>query len=161
MKDLLALAFQCMNELDELKIQYSTNIRWNVSDTFIRKWGQCEKRPDGTFVITVASRLLQDGVDDDALKTTIMHELLHTVDGCYNHGAKWKALAEDVHEHYGYKIKRTADFKDEGVEEIEPKFIIQCKKCGVQVKRYKNSRAIQRYYQYKCANCGGSFERIK
>ena len=58
MKDLKGLVMECVREQDALGIKYSRNITWKVSSAYIRKWGQCKRKPDGTCEITIALRLL-------------------------------------------------------------------------------------------------------
>ena len=38
----------------------------------------------------------KDEIDDNATKTTIIHEILHSCEKCMNHGPEWKKLAELV-----------------------------------------------------------------
>lgn len=160
MKDLKKLVMECVREQGELGIKYSRNITWKVSTAYIRKWGQCRKKPDGTYEITIAERLLRDSVDDDAIKDTIHHELLHSVEGCMNHGELWKRNAAKLNHGYGYSIKRTNDMDGKGIEQIEAKYIVKCENCGAEIGRYKMSRLIEDTKSYRCA-CGGKLIRIK
>lgn len=160
MKNLKKLIMECLSEEDALGIKYARNIKWSVSSSYIRKWGQCRKNPDGTCEITIARRLLEDAVSDETVKTTIHHELLHSIKECVGHGEKWKAYAEKLNKHYGYNIKRTADNEEKGVQMPEYKYIVKCEKCGAETGRYKMSRLIEDTRSYRCI-CGGRLYRIK
>ena len=49
----------------------------------------------GRFKITVSTLAYKQlGHDEDKWIDLFIHELLHTVKGCYNHGKKWKHLVE-------------------------------------------------------------------
>lgn len=160
MKDLKGLVMECVREQDALGIKYSRNITWKVSSAYIRKWGQCKRKPDGTHEITIALRLLDDSVSDEAVKTTIHHELLHSVKECSGHGEMWKRYASKLNRRYGYNIKRTSDNEEKGVEMPEAKYIVKCEKCGAEIGRYKMSRLIEDTKYYRCT-CGGRLTRIK
>ena len=110
--------------------------------------------------INISSRLLQDDVSDDGAKNTIIHELLHTVEGCDNHGLNWQREAEKVNRTYNYKIKRCNSAEEKGVPEIEVtprtvkhKFV--CERCGQIIIRIRESNFTKNYKDYRCGRCGG------
>ncbi len=126
-----------------------------------------------TFRIEISTVLAQ--VDDKALKQTILHELLHTCPGCFNHGEKWKKLAEQVNQAYGYRIKRLSSEEELGIagpaaapgsragnsaERARPnyKYRIRCTGCGTASYRMKRSRVVEHPEQYRCAKCGGALK---
>ena len=39
-----------------------------------------------------------------ALKNFLMHELIHTIPGCFNHGKNWKKYIIDLNEKHGFRI---------------------------------------------------------
>lgn len=88
MKDLMSLVAICKADLDSLGIKYGKVRNWSVNTRAKRRLGQCKKAPFGMFDINVSEQLLKDDIDDQIALDTIMHELLHTVQGCFNHGEK-------------------------------------------------------------------------
>lgn len=90
---------------------------------------------------------MADNVTDKSLDTTIIHEILHTVDGCLNHKAKWQEMANIVNNAYGYNIKRTTSAEEMGVERIEKKIVyhyeIKCTKCNNVWKYQKESKVVK------------------
>ena len=96
MKDLKTLAAECEAELRSLNIQPGEINSWIVNTRAKNRWGQCKRYLPGLFDISISARLLQDSVSDQAAKNTIMHELLHTVKGCYGHRGKWKVLCRSI-----------------------------------------------------------------
>ena len=95
---------------------------------------------DGTFSISLNPCLFADGVNDDIIIQTLLHELIHTVYGCFNHGKKFKFYAQIINNKYGYSISRTTDSSKFGVElpKRKNKFEIVCNNCGA-VWHYKRS----------------------
>lgn len=165
MKDLNKLANRCMEELDAIGIQYAKSIRWQVNTRAKKRWGLCERHPNGVYTISISFRLLADDVADDGAINTIIHELLHTVEGCMNHGVNWKREAEKVNRAYGYNIKRCSNADEKGVEPIEntPQVIkhqFKCKDCGKVYNRMKESKFTKNWKNYRCGCCNGEFIKI-
>ena len=165
MKDLMSLVDICKSELDSLGIKYGIVRSWTVNTRAKRRLGQCRKVGRELFDINISATLLKDDVDDKLALNTIMHELLHTVKGCFNHTGKWKEYAEYINTKLsGYDIKRVAKPFDVGValetKESIYKYILRCTKCGQEIKRQKQSKVILNYKRYRCGKCGGRLERI-
>lgn len=166
MRNLYEYAKMCMEKLDRLGIAYSKNIQWEINTRAKKRWGQCEAILNGC-IISINHVLLDEQNNDVGLINTIIHELLHSVEGCMNHGAKWKALAEKVNAAYGYNIKRTSTADEKGVLEESimkegiNKYRIICLKCGKCTYRTRAciiTKHPDRYYH----KCGGELivERI-
>lgn len=164
MKDLQLLALECMEELDNIGIEYGTVKEFTVNTRAKSRWGQCCKR-DSVYYINISSRLLDDYVSDKATKTTIIHELLHTCKGCMNHGREWQKLADLVNDCYMYNVKRCTSDEEKGIKhiekEIEYKYIFKCQGCGQIIKRTKMSKFVKYYDLYSCGICKNKFETIK
>lgn len=165
MKNLISLANKCMAQLDEIGIEYAQSIRWEVNTRAKKRWGLCERHPNGVYTISISYRLLADDVADDGAIDTIIHELLHTCKGCMNHGENWKREANKVNRAYGYNIKRCSSAEEKGVEPIEntPNVIkhqFKCKGCGQIINRIRESDFTKHYKDYHCGHCNGEFEKI-
>ncbi len=163
---LLETAEECMAELDHLKIPYHRPTSWQINRRAKKRWGQCRRFPDQHYEINISDRLLESIKQKQALKTTVMHELLHTCYGCMNHGTRWKTYAEKVNRAYGYEIKTTDTPLDMGFtkEQLEAyaepyKHRFVCNDCGSVVLRQRESRFTRHYQFYRCAKCGGTFRR--
>ena len=117
------------------------------------------------FDIQIAAALLQDDVDDQAVKDTIVHELLHTIPGCFKHTGKWKQYANTINRLLPqYKIKRGSSYEEKGLEDLRPKpqcrYILKCLRCGSEIGRQRMSAAVEHPEHYRC-KCGGRLTRIK
>ena len=96
MKDLMKLVGESQRDLASVNIRTSNVRNWSVNTRAKARWGYCVKVSKGLFDIQIAAALLQDDVDDQAVKDTIVHELLHTIPGCFKHTGKWKQYAETI-----------------------------------------------------------------
>ena len=176
MRDLTDFALQCMDELDSIGIEYGNIIDFTVNTRAKNRWGQCKAVPGG-YRINISAVLLDERNDEQGLKNTIIHELLHSCKGCMNHGENWKRLAAKVYREYGYNIKRTSSAAEKGMceeaiaERVEAKkqaraarvtYKLQCEKCGHIYTHYRMCDAIRypNLYSCGCAGCHGQLIRI-
>lgn len=86
MRNLTEYAQKCMAELDTLEIQYGNVVEFKVNYRAKKRWGQCKRLSDGTFSININAIFLDERNEEQGLKNTIIHELLHTCTDCFNHG---------------------------------------------------------------------------
>ncbi len=163
---LIQMGEECMKELDALKIPYHRPLKWEINRRAKRRWGQCRKFPDGHYEINISDRLLESIKQKQALKTTIMHELLHTCYGCMNHGTRWKSYAGKVNSAYGYEVKSTETPQEMGLsEEAVEKSLAQfkhkfvCTGCGAVIYRQRESKFTRHHNRYRCARCHGTFHK--
>src|SRR5699024_4635554 len=108
------------------------------------------------FSINISSRLLQDDISDTACKNTIMHEIIHTCNHCFNHGNEWKHISNIVNDCYSfYNIKRCTSPEEKGIneniEKKEAKYILRCTKCGKLFYKNRMCKVIKYHelYQHK------------
>ena len=166
MRELKNIADECITELKSMGIKCGKVRKWEINNRAKCRLGQCVRVSIGVFDISIAGFLLDENTDIFLLKNTVIHELLHTVKGCFKHTGKWKLLAEMVNENYPqYNVKRTfdraviADIAD--IKEPTYRYILKCKNCGLEIKRQRKSKAVINYKNYRCGKCGGNLERIK
>ena len=166
MKDLTKLFNECLKECSKLGIRYGNIVEVTINTRAKKRWGQTCRRADG-FHINISSVLLRDDVSDEATKDTIMHEILHTVDGCFDHKAKWQTMADKVNKAYGYNVKRCTGAWEKGIDSSlmetthNKTYIIKCEKCGVEVIRHRKSDFVLFPSWYTHGNgCGGHFKRV-
>ncbi len=159
MKNLSEYAELCMMILDDCGIAYDDGVAIFANDRFTSLYGQARRRRGALhFEISINSALLEDTVADKALENTILHELLHTVEGCQNHGAKWKRLANLVNSRYGYDIQRCGGDKDENSGAVDAliesnRYVIRCKKCGDIVALRNRKCKLVNHPDWYLSNC--------
>ena len=171
MKDLMTLVAECESELRSLGYKPCENITWSVNTRAKKRWGQCKYTSATTCSISIAERLLQDHVDDQAVKNTIMHELIHTISAgngkhASGHTGRWKEIAAVVNYRLPqYTIKRTTSSAEKGIEPIvrekRIEYTIRCTHCGKEYHRERMSKLVSQPERYRCGNCGHKLERIQ
>ncbi len=160
MKDFQKLINESINEVKAAGITPGNIVSWKINTRAKSRWGLCRKLKDGSgYEIQIAHILLSsDDVSEKACKTTIVHEILHTCDGCKGHTGRWKRYAMIMNTKYGYNIKRTTSNEEKGLSEqyvaTKYKYICKCKSCGSQFGRTKKSKFIQYSEFYSCGKCG-------
>ena len=102
-------------------------------------------------------------LEDSIIKNTIMHELIHCMPYCNNHGTEFKKYANLINKNYGYDISRVGnkkkDFEKSNVEFKETEkynYKIICKGCKQEFYRQRLNKNFTR--KYRCAKCGSTFE---
>lgn len=102
-------------------------------------------------------------LDDNIIKNTIMHELIHCMPYCNNHGTEFKRYANLINSKYDYNISRVGnkkkDFEKSNIEyndNVNYKYKVICKVCKQEFYRQRISRSFTS--RFRCAKCGGRFE---
>lgn len=162
---------KCTEMCDKLNIPISHNIEELSVSHAEHRWGRTSwKNINGErqhFKISISYHLInpKHTETDDGLINTMIHELLHTCPDCKGHGAKWKAYADMIYQHYGINIKRADSSEekkmDKQVMRNTYKYIVQCEKCGAEYGRYKMSPVIEYCNHYRCGTCKGKLIRVK
>ncbi len=154
---------RCVEELEvlDIKIGKVSCIRYNprLRTTF----GRCEKRGK-EFTISINS-VFENHEDEheSELMDVVLHELIHTCEGCFNHGYLFKGYAVRVNARFGHHVSTYASTeyaKGLGIErkKIAAKYAIQCTACGRQYARKTLSKVIVHPEKYRC-QCGGKLKR--
>ena len=145
---------ECETMAIEANIEIGIISNIKINSRAKSRWGLCRKLANGTFSIEISDQLLQDNVEKSALADTVMHEILHTVDGCMNHGKKWKECAETINKIYGMNIKRCTSAEEKRIEiNNDYNYIIQCPKCGYQWKYIRFVKCVEHPERYKHGGC--------
>ena len=177
---------QCINELNSIGIKFDDKeITIKISKRANKRYGCCKPEiPDDKYkkitrkglrfivsyenyfkyTIEISSWVLE--LNDDIIKNTIIHELIHSSQfNIGNNGAEFRKYAKIINEKLGYNITRTGnkkeDFKKSNVEysEIEEyKYKIKCKECGQLYYRKRLNKNFTK--KYRCGKCKGKLELI-
>lgn len=165
MKDLNKLATECIADLRSLGYEPCEDITWSVNTRAQKHWGQCRYTSKTSCAINISSRLLQDNVDDQAAKNTILHELIHTIRDkngkpASKHTGLWLRIAEDVNARLPqYTIKRCTTSEEKDMEPVV-NYIVRCEHCGKEYRRIRMSNVISHPEKYKCGVCGFKLVRV-
>ena len=132
-------------------------------------WGQITSLGGRYFELKV-SDVFNDIPDDEKAKKRfrgmLVHELLHTIKGCMNHGSKWKMMASRVNALYpSLNVTRCTSMASYGVkkEKKTPKYQIICHACNYTYFRQRKSETTNPVFLNtfcRCGNCNakGQFE---
>ena len=164
MKDLLELVRQCQLELAPLRIPWGRVRNWSVNTRAMARWGLCTKVGRGVFDIQVSASLLEDSLGDQPAKDTIVHELLHTVPGCFKHTGKWRQYADLINKLLPhYSIKTHTSYEEKGIKDNRAaptyRYVLKCESCNREVLRQKKCAVVEHPEHYRC-RCGGKLKRI-
>ena len=167
MKDLRKLYRECIAELDSIGMDYSSRIvEVKVNGRLKTTLGYCKRNNvTGNYTIEVAPCMLADGVEVEAIKDTIIHEILHTCPGSFNHGYEWKHRASIVNRKLGYNIETCASTKEleaQGVkvQRRDWKYALECVDCGKQFKYKRWCESLENPSRYRCGSCHGELKTI-
>lgn len=114
---------------DELDLPVSKNVSWVT----FREWnnyGRCIHYKDDHYVIKINTVYFKK--DDERyrryLLSTIIHELIHSIEGCMNHGENFLKNAEIVNQKYGEGFIRPTN--NSNILDENAKYIFKCDNCG-------------------------------
>ena len=152
-----SVARLCIKQLKELNIPISENITFSVNTRAKKRFGRTSKYYN-EYKIDIASELV-DPKYIVGLKNTVMHELIHTVHGCMNHGAVWRAYANKVGNCLDIQISRTSTRTSKGLPPQTNKYNFVCQECGEVFYYHRKPKWYDRINTVNCS-CGGNIKEI-
>lgn len=162
------LILECLQLLNELQVPVSKSIYFKECKGFSR-FGYCKKNvkafsvKERAFEYTVA--INRYFLQDEDCKTTIIHELLHTVGSKLGHTGDWKKWSRYVNAHTPYNIERTASFELKPVAYRNRKIstsnydpatmdVAECPKCHMRIYIRKERGVVAKgATKYICKKC--------
>lgn len=186
-KELNRLFVECVDELNKIGIDILNEKQYGKIDISIAKrnnkrYGCCkQEEPDRNYRIVSKvgrrkvikyekynihhieiSKWVME-LDEDIIKNTIMHELIHCMPYCNNHGKEFKKYAKLINQDYRYDVSRVGDkkkdFEKSNIEYIENKnynYKIICKGCKQEFYRQRLNKNFTK--KFRCAKCGSTLE---
>ena len=136
-----------------LALPYDTAVRYRGLDRCTRSLGRCRRQlaPDGhttIFAITISRYIGSLTVQE--IKDVMMHELIHTIPGCFNHSAQFTLFAAMVNRksHGVYQVKTS--YSGSKFQQNTPyRYVIECQQCGQRIYRTRRSRLILHPDRYR------------
>lgn len=180
---------ECLKELKDIGIDILNNknvgiIDINISKRNNKRYGCCkQEEPDkGSKIvekkgfkkivkyqiykkhhIEISPWVLK--LNNDIIKNTIIHELIHCLPYCNNHGKEFKKYAKYINQNLGYNIATLGNKKEDYIksniqynENELYKYKIICNKCGQEFYRKRLNKNFLR--KYRCGKCGSKFSAI-
>lgn len=135
-----------------------------INDSAKSRFGLCTKsnKPNRKYDYEIQLNKSLLSAKEKAVMEVLVHEVLHSCEGCMNHGKTWKLYVSIMNQKFGYNISRCSSYEKLGIEseKVDSKYIIECVKCKRKVYRNRKSKFTDNLNQYIC-NCGGDFNLIK
>ncbi len=185
-KKLQELYKKCIQELKSIGIDMEDNnigtIDISLSKRKCKRYGCCrQEKPDieskeikkigrrkiikynkfKVHHIEVSLWVMQ--LNEKIIKNTIIHELIHCLPNCNDHGKYFKKYADLINQKLGYNIQRLGnrekDFLNSNIaydDKIIYKYKIICTKCGQAFFRQRIKKNFKN--KYRCGICGGKLE---
>lgn len=104
-----------------MKIIKQENIPVNIDPSQIKwgrqwktSWGKTRRTRYGTYSIEINPVYYTHAKSKQCLQT-VLHELVHTVQGCFNHGSKWKSIINRINTKYNMDISRCTSQAKAGI----------------------------------------------
>lgn len=181
---------QCLIELASIGINMKNqeligNIDIKLTTRASKRYGSCKQEdPDKRYKI-ITKRSLHKIIkyekfqnhhieisswvmrlNDNIIKNTIMHELIHCIPFCNNHGREFKKYANYINKKLEYHITTKGnvqeDYKASQLEyeqENNYKYKIICQNCGQVIYRKRfNPNLIKKY---RCGECRGKLKLVE
>ena len=127
-----------------------------------KELGRCT-RTGSNFEIRISKYIINNPEED--LMPIIVHEVLHSVAGCMNHGVQWKKVADIMNKAKGYDISRLTSISAANLttehQAVLTRYVVVCVDCGNKLYRQRKSKLINYPELYTCGVCGGELERIR
>lgn len=144
------LVAACRDELEALGFTVGRVLSVSVNRRAKTLFGRCRRDAGGGYHIEIMAYLNNHRTVAE-IRQTVMHELLHTLPGCGNHGAGFQAAARRVNEALGYSISSTSKLSKAVQERIPFNYVLLCGVCGAELKRYhRKPRLTVRHYHKTC-----------
>lgn len=109
------MGWRCVADLQMLGIPIHKPVAFEVMES-ADCWGECSSvvEGDATSYTVRVDRSLLDCAHEEGLRSTLYHELLHTIDACHGHDDLWLDYAAYVSRHLGVDIHVRDSMHDKG-----------------------------------------------
>lgn len=184
-KELENIYQECMQELMGIGVHFKNKeIQIQISKRNNKRYGCCKPelpnenykrierkgfrytiKYDDYYKYTIEISPWVMNLNKEIIKNTVIHELIHCMPYCLNHGKEFKKYAQIVNKELGYNISRVGnkreDFINSNIQYIEStndKYKIKCIQCGQLYYRQRLAKNFAK--KYRCGKCGGNLKII-
>ena len=118
---------------------------------------------DKTNYIGINKKLIEDNFE---IEKTMVHELIHTIPGCNNHGPNFKRYAGLINRHYPkYNVSTYYTPDSDETENIadtkKPKYVVICETCGTKTYFYRKCKTLDIISRCTCKKCKTSNFKVE
>lgn len=153
----------CEDMLKDIGVETGEIDTYSINNRLTKRLGRCIRIHDITgdyFKIELSPIIFNN---ENLLYNTIIHEMLHTCNGCFGHTGQWKVLADKVKSTYGYDITRVTNIREYGIEpsKRKTKYIVECPNCGKRWGYQRMCNVVKYTNLYKHIPCNCALVRNK
>lgn len=173
-----SLVEKILNEFKALGFDVKTtpaNYTLELNNRALKRFGRCEAKSGNRYVIQI-NEFHNKLSPETSVMNTLIHELLHSLPKCMNHGEFWKRYANKYNSVYGTTISRTSPieglykfFKEETEKQkgntqhknhsiyLDGKHKVTCSKCNNSWYYERAGKIVKLAMQNKkltCPHCG-------
>lgn len=163
-----------LNEFKTLGFNVTTtpsNYTLELNNRALKRLGRCETKSGNRYVIQI-NEFHNKLSPETSVMDTLIHELLHSLPKCMNHGEIWKRYANKYNSVYGTTISRTSPldgnykiFKEEMEKKkgntqhknhsvySDGKHKVTCSKCNKSWYYERAGKIVKLAMQHKKLNC--------
>lgn len=137
------------------KIPIANNIESEIviNNRYRKTLAMCSYK-NGKYIISINKHIL--GSDTMVLEEIILHELIHTINGCFNHSPKFKKYCEILNKEYGYNLGTHTDEDKLIYDNTIKRIVYCCPGCNRQFSMFKSTNK-----HYQCPFCYSILEKQK
>lgn len=120
---------EAVDILKQCNIPYGKvlSVQWMKSNAV--NWGKCRRNPNSNEFMIWINPIFKKASDRSGILQTMLHELIHTCPGCFNHGSQWKRYASIVNAATGLHVSRTTSAESLNLAEVRlqnAKYVLKC-----------------------------------
>ena len=167
MYDIKSLLLKALAICDKENIPYRKITDITINKRLSKAWGRCIHHvEDDNFTIELRTVIADENItSENGIMSIILHEVIHTCEGCFNHGTLFNSYGERLLK-YGYDtMYATKSMEKLGVDREKcvnsMKYVCKCKKCGIIEGRQRMCKFVSEPQNFTHKGCGGTFKRIK
>lgn len=152
-KEINKLLKNSIKLLKKLDIPISENIDNNIylNNRYKKILATCDKK-NSKYIIEINSHILHS--NKKILEEIIIHELIHTIKGCYNHSPLFQRYCHKINNLSDYNIQTLYDFNSIVYDNMNV-YEIECQKCHKKYRFYLKNDKVKNTNNYIC-HCGGN-----
>ena len=145
--------------LKEVYSSYKKPIIVNVKYSKARSyWAQVRRRGEDMYELIISNvfeSIPSEDVARNRFTSSMIHEMIHTIPGCWDHRSKFQRLCRLVNYKYPqYNLQTSTSVEDVGlVEPLKtPRYLVTCKHCGYTYNYMRKPRYDLDKYVCKCGH---------
>ena len=167
MHDINLLLKKALSICDKENIPYGNITGISINNRLSKALGRCMRKGNtDNYSIELRNIIADDTITPEhgALEI-ILHEIIHTCKGCWNHGDLFNSYGARLAKH-GYGTQGSTKNMDSLNLNMDnyikaAKYICKCEKCGHIEVRQRKCKFTDEPQNFIHKSCGGSFIRVK